>query len=389
MNKSLSIYLDAARLCAAMTVFFGHLAGERFTDGLFWQFGPYMDEAVTVFFVISGFVIAHVVFDRLESRDEYVVARISRIASVVIPALAVTAVLDGIGQTLRPELYSASWGFSAEQPVLQYLGALLFLNRAWYADLNVGSNLPFWSLNFEIWYYILFGIAVFGRGRARIFGLVLAVAISGPVILSLLPVWLMGVVAQRCCSRGLLGPRAGLLLFLAAVVLTVLYLRQFGTDAGRLPALPDVFNRPLALHDFITGLLFAVSLVCFSAAAPLLSQLVLPLGGAVRWAAGATFSIYLFHLPVAQFLTTLVPWPPAHPLTRICMLGGTLLAAFLLAEVTERRKDWWKPLGRRLLAMAQHLARWRGGQLAARACVQPSDSNSRTASGRGIGATAP
>ena len=64
MNRATSLYLDLVRFTAALVVFFGHICGSRFTGGLFWQVGPYADEAVDVFFVLSGFVIAYVAENR-------------------------------------------------------------------------------------------------------------------------------------------------------------------------------------------------------------------------------------------------------------------------------------------------------------------------------------
>jgi peptidoglycan/LPS O-acetylase OafA/YrhL len=62
----------------------------------------------------------------------------------------------------------------------------------------------------------------------------------------------------------------------------------------------------------------------------------------IAWCAGMTFSLYLFHLPVAQFLTTLVPWAPQTAATRLVIVGGTFLIVALLAALTERRKSAWR-----------------------------------------------
>lgn len=94
MNKPTSIYLDLVRFTAAVTVFFGHVSGSRLTGGLFWQMGPYGPEAVDVFFVLSGFVIAYVYDTREHSLTDYAVSRFARIYSVAIPALIVTFILD-------------------------------------------------------------------------------------------------------------------------------------------------------------------------------------------------------------------------------------------------------------------------------------------------------
>jgi peptidoglycan/LPS O-acetylase OafA/YrhL len=58
----------------------------------------------------------------------------------------------------------------------------------------------------------------------------------------------------------------------------------------------------------------------------------------VRFLANHTFSIYLYHLPIASFLITLVPWPPGSLAGRCAILRGTMGGCFLLAQFTERKK---------------------------------------------------
>ena len=111
MNKEMSIYLDAVRFTAAMSVFFCHISGSRFTGGLFWQMGPYGVEAVDVFFVLSGFVIAYTYDTRERTLLRYATSRFARIYSVAIPALTATFILDAIGRVSRPHLYNASWHY--------------------------------------------------------------------------------------------------------------------------------------------------------------------------------------------------------------------------------------------------------------------------------------
>ena len=79
MERHTSIYLDLVRFSAAMTVFIGHTSGQRLAGGFAWQFGPFMDEAVIAFFVLSGFVIGHVTQRREQIWGDYAVARAARI----------------------------------------------------------------------------------------------------------------------------------------------------------------------------------------------------------------------------------------------------------------------------------------------------------------------
>jgi len=102
LKDHLSIYLDAIRFMTALTVFVGHYSLLHLSGGLLWQIQPYADEAVVVFFVLSGFVIAHATHGRRTSAADYCIGRAARIYSVVLPALLLTAVLDFVGNRLFP-----------------------------------------------------------------------------------------------------------------------------------------------------------------------------------------------------------------------------------------------------------------------------------------------
>jgi peptidoglycan/LPS O-acetylase OafA/YrhL len=92
----------------------------------------------------------------------------------------------------------------------------------------------------------------------------------------------------------------------------------------------------------LIGVIFTANLIGFAAAAPLFAGLLRPLEPALRWAAGATFTLYLMHLPIAQLLLAISPWEVESWANRALILLGTLLVVFLLAEVTERRKQVWR-----------------------------------------------
>ena len=128
MNKNTSIYLDFVRICAALTVMLGHLSGKRFTEGALWQFGLLMDDAVVVFFVLSGFVIAYATDTTQNTPRRYLEARLSRIYSVALPALLLTFLLDSLGKSLVPALYNDAWNYR-EMTLAGFFQGLLFLNQ--------------------------------------------------------------------------------------------------------------------------------------------------------------------------------------------------------------------------------------------------------------------
>ena len=78
MHRGLSLYLDLLRLAAALEVFAYHLAGLPNTglDNDLWN--AFGHEAVTIFFVLSGFVIPYAARSREPDPRMFVVARLTR-----------------------------------------------------------------------------------------------------------------------------------------------------------------------------------------------------------------------------------------------------------------------------------------------------------------------
>jgi len=353
----MSTYLDAVRFMAAVAVFISHVSVQRFTGGFLWQSEPYGDEAVDVFFVLSGFVIAYVSNQSETTLRGYAIARLARIYSVAFPVLLVTFALDAIGIKLRPDLYSATWGYVAHGKVLQFVTSLSFTDRLWWADIHQGSDKPYWSLSFEVWYYVIFACIIFGKGRAKIVSTVIAVILAGPNIISLFPLWLIGVGCYHVCSHER-DKTLGMALCIGPLLLWVTY-EIWAWHGHRLTGieLPWTSNRDQILQDYVVGSLFAVHLVGFNTISSGISGVLLRFSKQIKWAAGATFTIYLFHYPITQFLTTVIPWEPSALPTRLVLFPGVLVIMFAIAELTERRKEGWRQLFANLVSHIQTAAR--------------------------------
>jgi peptidoglycan/LPS O-acetylase OafA/YrhL len=332
MTNALSLYLDALRFGAAFAVFVSHYSTRRISGGLFWRLDGGRT-AVLVFFVLSGFVIAWVSDTRERTLEEYGLSRAARLYSVIIPAFVLTALLDSIGKAIDPRLYGPEWGHGMTHPVIDYALSAVFLGESWAIRVLPGFNVPYWSLNYEAWYYVLFAAAIFLRGRPRIAALVMAALLAGPRILFLLPVWLMGVAAWRWQAelpRQLGRPLVGVCLagFIA--------LEAFGGEqlfwhpSGRW--LPPDFSA----YDFVLGALVALFIIG-------LANVRLPMAGArlerlVRGLAGMSFGLYLLHYPLLNFFGTVVPGPPDGTLHRVLVFGLALGGALGLASLIEPRK---------------------------------------------------
>ena len=154
-------WLDWIRFLAAFVVFLTHLRTALFVDygqleasqkniltAALWFISRLGNEAVIVFFVLSGYFVAGKGIARLMNKSfdlgGYSRDRISRIYTPFIPALIVTAVCA----ILTHQQISLS-GF-----LLNLFGLQGILTTSF------GENAPLWSLAYEIWFYLLLGSLV-------------------------------------------------------------------------------------------------------------------------------------------------------------------------------------------------------------------------------------
>ena len=56
---------------------------------------------------------------------------------------------------------------ASDQWVTRLLSSLAFTNELWFVSIQAFSNGPYWSLNYEVWYYIGFACVTFAGPRLR------------------------------------------------------------------------------------------------------------------------------------------------------------------------------------------------------------------------------
>lgn len=357
MSRSLSVYLDLVRFLTALLVFVVHANYQRFTGGLpvLHHLKDLGNDAVMVFFVLSGFVIAHVVATKERRIDVYAASRLARLYSVVVPALVLTVLLDVAGAQLDPSLYTGRW-YEFDQPLLRVAAALSFTNELWFSYTRPFSNGPFWSLGYEAWYYVLFAAAHFLRGRTRLVAVSAVCLVIGPKILLLLPVWWMGVWAYRRLHEVRIGVLHALVLFVGSFGAYLLFRLAGGPD--RLLDLTGEWLGTEVLHDqlswsrrflasYVIGACVAIHFVGAAALAQHLKRVPRVLERPIRHAAGFTFSLYLLHYPLLQFFSALVPAAGMESHRAAFVALGSLAVVYAVGSAIERRKE---PLRAALLA---------------------------------------
>jgi len=379
-GESPSVHLDALRGFAAFSVLLNHLRDALFVDyEAIARHDPLTSAAylasgigrqsVIVFFVLSGYLVGGSVLRSVRTGSwswrVYLLARLSRLYVVLLPALLLGGALDWLGMH-RPgteAVYSGNSGMHAlvinvprvlTWPILAANG--LFLQTIQLPGLGhpvptFGSNGALWSLSYEFWYYLAFPLLVFLLARSQSWkmraisclGLLAWGWFVGLSIFLLGLTWLMGALIAFLPAFPARRPwKRGIAIFLALVLFAAGLV-----ESKLLGSLPS----DLVLGLAVTAMIW-VTLHC--ATAPLPAFYV----HMARRAAHSSYTLYLVHLPMLIFLKAVLHLPRAYPGWHACLVGaGVLVAIVLYAQLvyeafeknTDRVRRWIRPhvMGRR------------------------------------------
>lgn len=321
-------------------------------------------QAVMLFFVLSGCVIAHVIYGLQErckwSWPSYLSARLTRLWIVLIPALLLTAFWDRIGMWIaggKQSIYEGTgFGNILNQPVAAVSGSEVFLGNVFFLQRilvpTFGSNGPVWSISYEFVYYLAYPLLLGGlvllRGRllAGLVSVALAAGLlvfAGKSISAGFVVWLFGVAAYfafkkvpwpaRWAIPGFLG---GTVLLLGCIVGS-----RMGIDLGPVD------------WEVLIGISCALAIYAGLSAEPTerLTRILRPFHGL----SAVSYSVYLLHTPLLVFIASLLftsnadRWDPdlAHLALAVPIALGVFAYCVLVWFFTEHRTN--------------DLRRWLGG----------------------------
>ena len=313
-------YFDCFRFIAALVVVIEHardLLMRNYADvgpvGVAWKafygltiFGH---PAVVVFFVLSGFWISKTVDRRIDLPRfwaDYLTDRLSRLLIVLVPALLLGASIDWAGiHALGGVIYAGTSGsLTIQHPVADRLGiGVLLGNLAFVQTLLVqtlGSNGALWSLANEFWYYMCYPplvLLIARRGvSGRLSGSLVALTVLAlfPHLLPGFAVWLMGSAVYHADRRwrGRVSRRVGVVVLAVSSLLLAACL-----GAARIQVFGDV------LSDLLVGVSFAGLCWALLVVDPAPTRALEPIS---RYGAGASYSLYVTHLPLVVLLAAWV-----------------------------------------------------------------------------------
>jgi len=306
---------------------------------------------VDVFFVISGFIM--LVANRRTGPGQFLLRRVIR----VVPLYWVLTLALVLIALVRPELFRTT--VLGTSYVLRSLLFIPYANPGHDGDI-VPLLVPGWSLNFEMFFYLLFALLLLLPGRRRVAaaGLLFVTLLLTPALFPglawprevlfyasprLLEFWLGMVIAQAMLEARLDAVPAVLAAGVAALGAAILL------AAPELPAaLPAGLNMTLV--------------VVLPAAAVILGVVALERQGQIRdigwlhWLGDASYSMYLSHifsLGVARFAWLKLGLGKADLLhaggfaafALACVVAGTWVCySWIEAPAARLLQGWARPL---------------------------------------------
>jgi peptidoglycan/LPS O-acetylase OafA/YrhL len=347
ISPQTSRVLDATRAIAAGLVVLFHARIYTFGEiqsplyQLFYAPTNCGTPAVFWFFVISGYLVGGAVIAEVAQTGSfdfrrYLISRTTRLYIVLLPALALGALLDNAR--------IAAWGLNAHAgfETATSLSAVALTGNLLYLQTIVvhtfGSNHPLWSLANEFWYYITFPLflaplminkSLLQRTILFLLGgvIILFIAKHNISLPWLYTLWLLGAVVRFVRLRPIKSSTLA-----------------WSIAAAALLTFPYLHPRIGMLATQLVGITFAIALLETHWQTPETGR---------SWATIAkslssfSFSLYVVHSPLLHYIATNIGRnsDPILDLSPSSLIGlgviGALVAmsyvvAFLFSLVTER-----------------------------------------------------
>jgi peptidoglycan/LPS O-acetylase OafA/YrhL len=361
LTPAVSAHLDLIRGLAAWAVMWDHLRGLFFVDfrqlnrpssilKVIYFVTGFGNEAVLIFFVLSGFLISAAILGRRASETwswrDYAIDRASRLYVVLIPGLFFGLLWDKLGSSLFTStgVYSHPLENFASAIVQTRMGIGTFLGNLFFLQTIVvptfGSNGPLWSLANEFWYYILFPVALAAAIAWKKRSILAAVTFTilaalvavfvGSQILAGFVIWLAGTVLVVAYSESPLPSKGSLVLYAVA--------SSIALSACLIAART---GKSLLASDLAVGTGFALFLFG-------VLHMNVGIGGTnyprvAHVLAGFSYSLYVLHFPFLLFLRAWIVssqrWQPdaVHLAFGLVIGVVTLGFAWLVSLFTENK----------------------------------------------------
>jgi peptidoglycan/LPS O-acetylase OafA/YrhL len=338
--QSLFQALDVWRVACAAIVVLSHAGQLGLIPSIGAALMPSSHHAVILFFVISGFSVAYSADSQSLDAPKFIAARMSRIFSIAIPAIVLTLVVDQVSALLFPNA-EPIWQLRKWFLYLMVAGG--FANELWFLSMPPFSNVPFWSLNYEVYYYLVFAALLIRPIALRITTTLMVLLIIGPKVWLLLPCWWVGVSLYSWVKKNIGAPGAMPSKphspWKASFVFIALYLCFFYANVsqqliwGSQDLQEKLRYSKFFLSDWVLAAVFGLSLALHATlTATPASKKTSAIARIISYLAPLTFAIYALHYPLLKFAADAGLASSAKTATNVSDVQGvaTMLAVVFL-----------------------------------------------------------
>nr|WP_315206509.1 acyltransferase [uncultured Albidiferax sp.] len=350
MTASFSLYLDLIRFLASLAVFFDHLASREISGGVIpTVMGIYGQAAVTIFFLLSGYVISFVVQSREKEFKIFAINRVARLYSVILIALPLTLIFDALGMHFSPVFYEQKKILSDPESLAGYLTSFFFINEYkifGVKGLVAGTNGPLWSLSFEATYYVACGLLLFAKRWVAVALVLLMLACAGPTITVLATVWLLGWALHRSAGNSIFRMKsrfARIMFFVSVVGLIIapLVSRYLPYDNFGLffPFGRNGSNRNI-LQDIIVSSFFALNIISAKVVFDGPANVKDGTQNLIKRLGALTFPLYCIHFPLMCLLAATAPFAHGSLLKVIYITILCLCFIIFVTPACDQLKLW-------------------------------------------------
>ena len=261
---------------------------------------------VMALFALSGFLICQSACNNIQRNgrfiiQKYVKARINRIVPPLYFSCAFLLLLYWLSlfvfasgnrefTIISDTMSQANMSLNTES----LLGVLFFVNG--FITETPASNFAFWSLSFEAWFYILFGLLLLPN---RIIGVILTLlclmilSTLNYVFLLYVCIWIAGAIAALLHNHQYRLSLKQITLIITIITIVLISAMYFGLIIFKDSL--DIQKFLLAIYGTWIGILLAIMLYLISTER---IRIWLPF----QFVAPSSYTVYLLHFPVLLFL---------------------------------------------------------------------------------------
>jgi peptidoglycan/LPS O-acetylase OafA/YrhL len=323
--------LDVARAFAAIYVVFHHVVASVNAPELIDLLFTFGQEAVIIFFLLSGFVIFANERERVAHPRGYYLRRLRRIYPLIVIAMIVSTVLWAAG------LIDAKFSWSSLFGTLFSLQDIAFLKPGVITTPYLGND-PLWSLSYEVFFYAVFPLVMIAwrRNQLATRHAVGAIAVLGYITYLAAPnhfslvvayflLWWVGAMTAKSYLDGTLRisavfPEA---IWMSALIIVAVAGVVFYGSRGL-----GLFPILMVRHFVVAA---GMALLLFTPLRGMMASLSLRVAGPAALIAGLSYGLYVLHAPLLAQTGAARTW------LFLPALVGTVVLAYFSDSFLARR----------------------------------------------------